>query len=204
MQIGPRELAGTRDRWQVSEWRAPGFQQVETFIVTPPSAQCGQSGPLELPRGGKWVGVMNTHLSTSVPVPCVSAPGSASAVPPAAGNPLLAGVLSTERGVGVTTLCRSNSRLAHLVKVPGRFHLQARAQQPVGGTDYPDPTEEGGMGMPSPATTLQPPPPPADGLRPGCSPPAQVSWYSGSLPPPHCPGPEPAAPGPPGLGTRVK
>lgn len=131
----------------------PEFQQVETFIATPPSTQCGQSGHLELPRSGKWVGVTNTHLSTSVPVPCVSAPGSASAVPPIVGNPLLAGVRSTERGVGVTTLCRSNSRLAHLVKVPGRFHLQARAQQPVGGTDYPDPTEEGGTGMPSPATS---------------------------------------------------
>lgn len=42
----------------------------------------------------------------------------------------------------MTILCRSNARVAHLVKVPGRFHLQARAQQPVGGTNHPAPTKD--------------------------------------------------------------
>lgn len=69
---------------------------------------------------------------------------------------------------GVTILCRSNSRLAHLVKVPGRLHLQAGAQHPAGWTDYPDPTEEEGQAMPSAATKAtkaHPPPFPADGFR---------------------------------------
>lgn len=153
-QIGPRELVGRRDRWHMSEWHGPGFQQVKASTASPPSSQYGHSRHLELPHSGRWVGVTDSYLSTSAPVPCVSAPGSASAVPPAAGNLLLAGVRSAERRLGVTILCRSNSRLAHLVKVPGRFHLQARAQQPVGGTDYPDPIEKGGMVKPSPVTTV--------------------------------------------------
>lgn len=49
---------------------------------------------------GRWVDVRDGYLSASAPVPGVSAPGSASAVPPAAGNPLLEGVRSAERGWG--------------------------------------------------------------------------------------------------------
>lgn len=54
----------------------------------------------ELPQSRRQVRVMVSHLSISAPVPGVSAPASASAVFPAAGNPLLAGVRSAEQGVG--------------------------------------------------------------------------------------------------------
>lgn len=153
---------------------------------------------------------MDAHLLASVPVPAVSAPGSASAAPPAAGNPLLEGVQSAERGLrGVTVLCRSSSRLAHLVKVPGRPHLQTRAQRPGGGTDYLDPREEGGKaGPPQPRQPHLPTFssscrwPQASVLA--CSPPALASWCSGSPLPPYCHGPGPAAPGPPDLSTRVE
>ena len=101
-----------------------GLQQVEASRSTSPSSQCGHCEP---PQSGRLVWGPDSHLSTSAPVPDVSAPGSASVVPPAAGNPLPAGVRSADQGLGrVTILCRSNSRLAHLAKVPGTFHLQAR------------------------------------------------------------------------------
>ena len=74
-----------------------GFQQVEASRSTSPSSQCGRCEP---PQSGRPVWGPDSHLSTSAPVPDVSAPGSASAVPPAAGNPLLAGVRSAERGLG--------------------------------------------------------------------------------------------------------
>lgn len=142
-----------------------GFQQVEASRSTSPSSQCGRCEP---PQSGRPVWGPDSHLSTSAPVPDVSAPGSASAVPPAAGNPLLAGVRSAERGLGrVTILCRSNSRLAHLAKVPGTFHLQARLSNLWVGQTTQIP--QGKAGRACPPQTQQPlvdwPLPPEDGRR---------------------------------------
>ena len=92
-------------------------------------------------------------------------------------------------------------------KGPWEVPPASYAQQPAGGTDDPDPTGEGGKGTPTPATAASR----STGLfllrmvaGPGRSPPALVSWCSRFPPPPRCRGPGPAAPGPPGLGTRVE
>lgn len=140
---------------------------MEASRATPPSSQCACSGHLELPQrgGGGSERRLPLNLCSRSWRICswISLCCSSSCREPS----------SRRRSIcraglgGVTILCRSNSRLAHLVKVPGRLHLQARAQQPVGWTDYPDPTEEG-KGMPSAATKAteaHSPPFPADRFR---------------------------------------
>lgn len=99
-QIGPREVVGRRNRWHMSESGAPGVPRrwkSPQHLHQVASVTYWAFGAVS---EGRWVGVMDTYLSTSAPVPGVSAPGSASAVPPAAGNPLLEGARSAERGWG--------------------------------------------------------------------------------------------------------
>lgn len=58
----------------------------------------------------------------------------------------------------MTILCRSNSRLAHLAKVPGKFHLQARLSNlRVGQTTQIPQGKVGRARPPQPQQPLVPP-----------------------------------------------
>lgn len=76
----------------------------------------------------------------------------------------------------------------------------------MGGTERQAPTGDNQSELAHTTGTQAPPTPAAvsPGLWVWRSPPVLVLWYSGSPPLPHSPGPEPAAPGPPSLGTRVE
>lgn len=142
-QIGPKEVVGRRNRWRMSESGAPrvlsSWKPPQQLHQAASVAALGIWSCLRGEAGG-GDGCLPLNLCSRSWRICswISLCCSSSCREPS----------SRRRSIcraglgGVTILCRSNSSLAHLVKVPGRLHLQARAQQPAGWTDYPDPQKK--------------------------------------------------------------